>query len=66
MNEVDQTIAKVRTEAQQQGLRPATLARRSGLALNTLRDMYSPDWNPRVETLRKVLQALGSESESAA
>ncbi|NIA72300.1 hypothetical protein HBA54_27290 [Pelagibius litoralis] len=64
MSDIDRLIARVRDAATQRGLRPATLARMSGLALNTLRDMHSQDWNPRIETLRKVEAAL--EEEAAA
>ena len=65
MNEIDQAITKVRTEAATRGLRPATLARMAGLSANALRNTHHPDWDPRIETLRKVLSVL-DEAESAA
>lgn len=61
MSTIDQLVTKVRTEAARRGIRPATLARLSGLSLNTLRGMYGSDWNPRIETLRKIEATLDQE-----
>jgi predicted transcriptional regulator len=65
MTEIDELISKVRTEAAARNLRPATLARMAGLSANTLRNMDDPDWDPRSETLRRILEALGERPEAS-
>lgn len=63
---VRDTIDRIRAYAQKNGLRKATLAKRAGLHPNALRDLDSPDWKPRLDTiekLEKVLAEAGEESD---
>ena len=50
----DQVIARVRAFMAAQGWSSGQYARAAGLRDSTLRFMASPDWNPTVETLRKL------------
>jgi transcriptional regulator with XRE-family HTH domain len=63
MAHVDDIISRVRAEAER--TKPATLAREAGLGINTLRGLHSANWNPRVETLRKLEQYLERRERDA-
>lgn len=63
MAHVDDIISRVRAEAAK--IAPATMAREAGLGINTLRGIHSEDWNPRVETLRKLEQYLERREQEA-
>lgn len=60
---VDQAIENVRSFAIAKGWSRWKLATEAGLHQNTLRYFDREDWNPRVETLRK-LEAI-AEGEAA-
>lgn len=50
----DQVIIRVRAFMAARGWSTGQYARAAGLRDSTLRFMASPDWNPTVETLRKL------------
>ena len=59
MNEIEDLVTRVRGFiAQQPKWSRFSLAEAAGLHRNTLRDLDSPDWNPRIETLRRALTAI--------
>ena len=51
---LDAIIDRIRTFAEARGWRPSRLAREAELHANTLRDFEKPEWNPSLETLRKL------------
>lgn len=51
-------IEHIRRFVSDRNIAPATLARAAGLHANTLRDLNSPDWNPRWETIEAVEKAI--------
>lgn len=62
---IDQSIARIRQFAADRGLRRARLAREAGLHPNTLRGFHDPEWNPQIETIRK-LEAYVDEQAAVA
>ena len=61
-----QLIARVRKFVARRGQIKYRLALRAGLSENALRDCDKPGWNPRAETLGKVIRALEEiEAEEA-
>lgn len=54
---IDQIKARVRL-ALQQGQTPGSLARTAGLHRNSLYGCESANWNPKLETLEKLLPHL--------
>ena len=51
---LETTIDRIRAFAQAKGWRPSRLAREAELHANTLRDFAKAEWNPSLETLRKL------------
>lgn len=49
---IDVYLQKVRKWVTAKGFTPHGLARSCGLGPGTLAKMFTPDWNPRVDTLR--------------
>ena len=49
---VEQSVGRILAFSKCRKLRPATLAKLSGLSVNALARMESPDWNPSMKTLR--------------
>lgn len=49
---IDVYAQKVRKWVTARGFTPHGLARNCGLGPGTLAKMFTPDWNPRVQTLR--------------
>tara|TARA_Y100000310_G_scaffold53134_1_gene48730 strand:+ start:5648 stop:5845 length:198 start_codon:yes stop_codon:yes gene_type:complete len=62
MHSVDTSITFIRAYADATGIKPASLAVQAGLSINALRDLHKDTWNPTVETLRKVLAVIPSDS----
>jgi 3,4-dihydroxy 2-butanone 4-phosphate synthase/GTP cyclohydrolase II len=56
-------IQKVRNLVVQSGMSKSGLARAAGLHANTLRDLEDTEWNPTVETLRKLETFLFSNDD---
>ena len=54
---INLAIEKIREAARAEGSPVSTLGVKAGLGVNTLRDMYKPDWSPDISTLLK-LEAL--------
>lgn len=52
---IEEAVTKIRSFRDSNGLKNATLAKLAGLSVNALRDLDSPDWSPRYDTLRKLL-----------
>ena len=52
---IDDTVSKIRAFQAKRGLRNATLAKNAGLSVNALRDLDSPEWAPRYDTLKKLI-----------
>lgn len=50
----DQVIYRIRRYAYDHGIRPAGLAAKTGLALNTLRLLHSSEWNPTLRIIKKI------------
>lgn len=61
---VDRAMAAVR--AALSDITPTELARRAGVSDKTVAGARSPDWNPRARTLRRILQALPSQTAAGA
>lgn len=62
-----QLITRVRKFVARRGKIKYRLALRAGLTENALRDCDKPSWNPRAETLGKVIRAIDEiEAEEAA
>ena len=51
---IDQSIARIRAYADAHGWRKSRLAKEAGMQDTTLRGFDTSDWNPTVETLRKL------------
>ena len=59
MNEIEEGVTRVRRFiAQQPKWSKFRLASAAGLHRNTLRGLDSPDWNPRIETVRLAVAAI--------
>lgn len=63
MSEIDRVIERIRAYRETEGLTRSALALRAGLHKNTLRGMDEENWNPPVETVRKLEALLPEESE---
>ena len=59
------TIDHIRAFAEAKGWRPSRLAREAELHANTLRDFAKPEWNPSLETLRKLEAIVAANVEPA-
>lgn len=51
-------IERIRAYARYRGWGRYRLAAEAGLAINTCRKMYQPNWNPRYETIRKLEELI--------
>jgi 3,4-dihydroxy 2-butanone 4-phosphate synthase/GTP cyclohydrolase II len=51
---VEAAIARVRAFAEERGWTKSRLAIEAGMSNTVLRDFDKPDWNPTVETLRRI------------
>lgn len=66
MSDVNKIISRVRRFVTKRRQIKWRLARRAGLSENALRDCDKPGWNPRAETLAKVVKAMDEiEAEEA-
>lgn len=54
MSSIDHSIQRIKAFAKTAGLKPRQLALKAGLHGNSLRDFDSEEWNPHVETVRKL------------
>lgn len=50
----EQVVYRIRRYAYDHGLRPGGLAAKSGLALNTLRSLNEPGWNPTRRVVERI------------
>ncbi len=57
MSAVDQAVTRIRAFAAAKGWRKSRLAREAGMQDTTLRNFDDPDWNPTLDTVRR-LEAL--------
>jgi ribosome-binding protein aMBF1 (putative translation factor) len=55
---VDRLIADIRSYMADEGLSRTALAERAQISESTIRHIDSDDWNPTVETLRKLETAM--------
>jgi imidazoleglycerol-phosphate dehydratase len=62
---LDAAIDRIRAFAEAKGWRPSRLAREAELHANTLRDFAKPEWNPSLETLRKLETIVAANFEPA-
>jgi len=58
MNEFDRILDRIRAPIIQGRMTKRELARRAGLPETTLIGMERPDWNPRADTLRRLMPAV--------
>ena len=61
MTDIRMQISQLRAIAQDIGLSKSALAKRAGLAVNTLRNFWDDDWNPSLDTLCKLESALKND-----
>lgn len=67
MGEISRLIKRVQKFVAKRGAVKWRLARRANLSENALKDCDKPDWNPRAETLERVVRAVEElEAEEAA
>lgn len=58
-------IARVRAFAASKNWKPAKFAKAAGLHTNTLRNFDSDDWNPTLDTLRKLEAVIERDGANA-
>jgi ribosome-binding protein aMBF1 (putative translation factor) len=51
---VDRLLSRVRRAARAPGWNRFRLAEEAGLGINALRNVFTPDFNPKADTLRKL------------
>lgn len=61
---IETLLQRVRSHLASPGVTKAGLAAAAGLHPNTLRDADSPDWNPKLETLKALEPHLPAPSRS--
>ncbi len=60
MDQITLQIRRVQTFVARATTTKTALAKRAGLPLSTLIGMESADWNPRSETLKRLVRAIDS------
>lgn len=58
-------VKKIKAYMKSTGITPYALALAAGLHKNTLRDIHSPDWSPRLSTLRKIEAHINRQQRRA-
>jgi hypothetical protein len=61
MSEIDKAIARVRDFFRTRPTMKRTIARKAAVHRNSLNGIELKSWNPRAETLRRLIAAIESE-----
>ena len=59
--EIDGAIARIKAYAAARGWSKSRLAKEAGIGDTTLRHFAQPDWNPTIETLRRLEAIIPAE-----
>jgi 3,4-dihydroxy 2-butanone 4-phosphate synthase/GTP cyclohydrolase II len=63
MSAIDQAVTRIRAFAAAQGWRKSRLAKEAGMQDTTLRNFDDPDWNPTLETVRRLEALIPADFE---